>query len=257
MIIRFEDLKNHPFTLSDIAIYYQRPSYRFLDVTSRKYNGFLCITKGEGKYEFENTSFSLAPGTIVYLPIGSVHKLTVFSDDFQFYRIDFKVYIENQLALFSDFPIKITDSVSNDCMQAIRTLLDDYQFSTDTVAKTELLCRIFRTAQTTSHSLRALKLAPSIQFIRDNLTSDINCKYLAKLCCLSTAQFYNLFQLEYQTTPLGYRNELLLQRAIHLLRNEEFSVTEISEMLGFESVAYFSRFFKKHQGVSPSEYYKH
>jgi AraC-like DNA-binding protein len=121
----------------------------------------------------------------------------------------------------------------------------------------ELMCHIFRTAQTPSPSHRALKLAPSIQYISENLTSDIDCKYLAKLCCLSTAQFYNLFQLEYQTTPLGYRNALIMQRATHLLGNEEYSVTEISEMLGFESVAYFSRFFKKHQGVSPSEYWKH
>ena len=41
-----------------------------------------------------------------------------------------------------------------------------------------------------------------------------------------------------------------------MLRDKEISVTEISEKLGFDSVHYFSRLFKKHTGVSPVNYAK-
>ena len=54
--------------------------------------------------------------------------------------------------------------------------------------------------------------------------------------------------------PLEYRSSLLAKRASQLLREGSFSVTEVAEMLGFESVSYFSRFFKKHKGISPSKY---
>ena len=47
-----------------------------------------------------------------------------------------------------------------------------------------------------------------------------------------------------------------MRRALEMLDTGEITVSEVAEMLGFESVAYFSRFFKKHQGISPAEYMK-
>jgi AraC-like DNA-binding protein len=90
----------------------------------------------------------------------------------------------------------------------------------------------------------------------EHLTEKVSCAFLAKLCCLSTAQFYNLFHAEYGVPPLEYRNDLLVRRATLLLKDGSYSVTEVAETLGFESVSYFSRFFKKHKGISPAQYIK-
>lgn len=254
MILPFDELQHYDFQVSDVHIYYQKPSYRSLDVLCRKYNGFLCILHGEGTYTYQNQSLQLSPGTIVYLPIGSVHKLTINTDEFEFYRIDFKIKVRDEFVFFSECPLKITESFPNECFKAIQVLYDNYRFVNNTIAKTELICRIFRTLHSSSISQNAMRLAPAVRYLLEHTTDKINCKELAKQCCLSTAQFYNLFHAEYNTTPLEYRNQLLVNQAILLLRNGEFSITEISEMLGFETVAYFSRFFKKHLGISPSEY---
>ena len=57
-------------------------------------------------------------------------------------------------------------------------------------------------------------------------------------------------------TPLQYRDKLVVDKAKVMLKLEEITISEIAEILGFADVAYFSRFFKKHVGVSPSEFAK-
>ncbi|MCT2560582.1 helix-turn-helix domain-containing protein [Chryseobacterium herbae] len=51
-------------------------------------------------------------------------------------------------------------------------------------------------------------------------------------------------------------NESLLMEAKALLSLPHLSVSEIAFALGVEDVSYFSRFFKKHSGTSPSDYRK-
>ncbi|MFN1218030.1 helix-turn-helix domain-containing protein [Chryseobacterium kwangjuense] len=51
-------------------------------------------------------------------------------------------------------------------------------------------------------------------------------------------------------------NESLLMEAKALLSLPHYSVSEIAFALGVEDVSYFSRFFKKHSGMTPSDYRK-
>ncbi|MBB6369563.1 helix-turn-helix domain-containing protein [Chryseobacterium shigense] len=51
-------------------------------------------------------------------------------------------------------------------------------------------------------------------------------------------------------------NESLLMEAKALLSLSHLSVSEIAFALGVDDVSYFSRFFRKHSGVSPSDYRK-
>jgi len=254
MLIRFDEIGRYDFQLSDINIFHQKPVYRELKGKKRKVNGFLYILKGECRYTFLGGSFSLSPGSVVYLPSGSEHHLEILSESIEFFRIDFLLRIQGEVALFSNGPMKMCHVASQECEEAIRNLADNYQYLQDTLGKTELMCRVFRTLQNTEQHIRNERLDPAMKYLMEHLTENIDCASLASLCCLSTSQFYHLFRQEYHTTPLEYRNELLMQRARLLLRDGSFTVTEISEMLGFESVSYFSRFFKKHRGISPSEY---
>lgn len=254
MIIDFEALKNYEFSLSGINIFHQKPSYRILEQKNRQVNGFLFILQGEGEYRFEDRSFSFSPGALIYLPSHSAHTLLIKSREIAFYRIDFRLQINGEIALFSEVPVKLCDTASPELTESIQTLADRYQFGQDTVGKTELLCAIFRALSERVTSPRREKLSPAIRYLSEHLTEGINCRTLAEVCALSTAQFYHLFHAEYNMAPLEYRDSLLMHRATLLLKDGSFSVTEIAETLGFESVSYFSRFFKKHRGLSPSAY---
>lgn len=53
-----------------------------------------------------------------------------------------------------------------------------------------------------------------------------------------------------------YIGKLRIERAKQHIREETCNVTEIAEMLGYSSIHYFSRQFKKATGMAPSEYLK-
>lgn len=258
MLLPLGELKNHDFSLSKINIFYQKPTYRELSPRGRKYNGFLYIVRGDCHYYHENGDFALSDGAMVYLPYGSKHTLIIESQEIVFYRIDFRLEIGGEMVLFSDTPMKLCSHTPTECVEAIGEMAEGYQFVQDSVAKAALLCRILKALDSAADTPMQNKLAPATAYLLEHLTEKVSCAYLAKLCCLSTAQFYNLFHQMYGMPPLEYRNGLVIHRASLLLRDGGFSVTEVAEMLGFESVSYFSRFFKKHKGVSPTQYlHKH
>ena len=47
-----------------------------------------------------------------------------------------------------------------------------------------------------------------------------------------------------------------MNNAESLLETTDYNVTEITAIIGYDNPLYFSRLFKKHKGVSPSEYRK-
>lgn len=111
-----------------------------------------------------------------------------------------------------------------------------------------------------------LKQTSSGDFSGNQMLSDI-CNYVAEhytekilldnICFLFGTNKTTLcqsFKSEYGLTLLEYVDQLKIKEAKKLLHSQKLSVTEISEKLGFSSIHYFCRHFKKHTGMSPSEY---
>ena len=253
MIIDFDDLKKYNFSLSNIKVYRQTPLYRKLKVENRAYSSFLYLVEGNCIYSFSDGEFSFKDGAVVYLPFNSTHNLTVTSEKLLFYRIDFTLKIDDEVALFSNSPIKITDNATPECIDAINQLSKEVFIEENTILKTENLCRIFNSLQK-NQELHHKKIAPAIKYIHEHFNEEIDCTKLSELCFLGTSRFYELFRHELGLTPLEYRNQIIVRQAKFLLSGDDISVKEIAFSLGFQSVAYFSRFFKKHTGYSPSEY---
>lgn len=64
----------------------------------------------------------------------------------------------------------------------------------------------------------------------------------------------NIFSKTGFKTPLQYIHERKMLEARRLLQHSERSIKEIAYEIGHEDIQTFSRFFKKHEGVSPSEF---
>lgn len=68
---------------------------------------------------------------------------------------------------------------------------------------------------------------------------------------LSYSYFRKLFTEIYGVSPGFFLDRLRLAEAKKLLHLGQMNIKQISHELGFQNPYYFSRFFKKHQGVSP------
>ena len=256
MILSLDELRQRDFQISGVNILHQRPQYRKLVQKSRKVNGFLYILHGECRYTFKGGAFDLVPGSVVYLPVGSVHQMTVSQENIEFIRIDFTVTVDGEIVRFSDTPMKMRHTASKEFAEAAKAMEDNYQFIHDSIGKTRLICTMLQELGSAAENYRKERLAPAVRYLLENMTAKVECSKLADSCSLSSSQFYNLFHEEYGMTPLQYRDTLLVRKAETLLTDGGLSVAEIAEVLGFETVAYFSRFFKKYRGMPPSKFQK-
>lgn len=255
-IVDLTHLATIPFSVSAVKAFQQRKvrfSYR---VRHRPYNGFLFIEKGECRYHWEGGSITLGPGAIIYLPLESQHSFDVFTDEYSYIRIDFILRDETgERILFSDRPMLITPNANNYCQDRIQKLNACFLEKANNFKSFSYLCALLAELSSDVH-VGASKISPAIQMIHDNLLKPIDAEKLADLCGLSQSQMYRLFKDETGTSPVEYRNRLRVEKACILLSEKEFTVGEIAEMLGFESIFYFSRVFKKHIGVAPTHYVK-
>lgn len=93
--------------------------------------------------------------------------------------------------------------------------------------------------------------------ITDNMSNpELDVPFLATNMCISRS---SLFKKVKAITGLGiidYVNKLRVDKSIILMNTTSMSISEISEMLGFSSLRYFSKVFKTIKGELPSTYRK-
>lgn len=100
------------------------------------------------------------------------------------------------------------------------------------------------------------KYAEIVKIIEDNKHLNLTLAEIAEKCNMSVS---NLKKIFFKYAGMGikhYYNELKAHQAVQYL-NEGMSVKETAAMLGFADQNYFSYFFKRIMGSSPTDYVKH
>jgi AraC family transcriptional regulator, transcriptional activator of pobA len=90
--------------------------------------------------------------------------------------------------------------------------------------------------------------------VEGNFKSEHSVSFYAQQLCKSPKTLSNLFALFAQKAPSQIIQERITVEAKRLLRYTDRSVKHIAAELGFEEVSYFSSFFSKKTGVSPSDF---
>lgn len=94
------------------------------------------------------------------------------------------------------------------------------------------------------------------KYMEQNYYRSVSICEVAEMLHISDRYLYNLFVKHEGIPPKKHLNELRLNRACELLKNNNMSITEVATSVGFDDVLAFSRFFKKNILLSPTEYRK-
>ena len=94
-----------------------------------------------------------------------------------------------------------------------------------------------------------------LDYILENITSELSLDHLASLANLSCSQFKQKFKKQLGIAPRHFINQQKIEYAKTLLL-EGKSVTDTAMLLNFTTSSYFSTVFKKYTLYTPSEYLK-
>lgn len=96
----------------------------------------------------------------------------------------------------------------------------------------------------------------AIHFIHENEDKEITVKQLADIVYLTPDHFSKIFKKALGVRPIEYIHQKRLQRVRLLLLTTNLSMADIAIKVGFSSPIYLLRIFRKHMGVTLSQYRK-
>ena len=98
------------------------------------------------------------------------------------------------------------------------------------------------------------RIRKALRYMGEHSAEPLDVMAVARHSGLSRPHFFALFRQCTNLTPNVYANVLRMNEAVNHLSDSAESIAEISEELGFNAQSHFTRFFRSHQGVPPTEF---
>lgn len=131
---------------------------------------------------------------------------------------------------------------------------------------TEFLIHLTRSGNTLSREVLSSKKSRDIannslsglmsEYMKSNIYSSLTLNDVCAHFLLSKTQLCKIFRESMGESPMEYYMSLKIKESKKLIRERNYSISQISDMLGYSSIHNFSRAFKKAVGLSPTAYSK-
>ena len=231
-------------------------------------NHFLIhyISSGKGLFRSDGQSYSLTSGDLFLIFPGKISSYSAdYSNPWEYYWVGFNGTEAQRLVNLSGFtkenPILRLPKDS----QVKPLLLNIYRGRGNTPdAEAEMtgylylfLSRLIQTREQnrSSFGLRDY-LSHALRFIQYNYASEIGVSDIATYVGISRSQLYRAFIAYFNISPNDFLQKYRLNEACSLLRDGMLTISEVAGSVGFQDPLYFSRVFRKHKGMTPTEYQK-
>jgi AraC-like DNA-binding protein len=225
------------------------------------------ITKGEGMMESaKSKSYRIKAGTCFFLFPGVWHRYKPHPEfGWEEYWVGFNGSYPKELMgnkIFNPEQPFVDVRLNDDLLQLFHMLIKTVtsaepgyrQIITGiTLQIIGLVCSIskYQTVEISSSS----KLIAKAKFLfQESIETPVNIEEIAKELSMGYSRFRKLFKETVGVSPNQYHLDLRLAKARELLLSTTLNINEIAFQTGFESIAYFSRLFKKKHKRSPKDY---
>ena len=225
------------------------------------------VDKGELLTTIDGVSYHLKQGDLIFYAPMQFHTQSTFEKISSSYlTINFKMNF-NHADLLCNKIFSIQRDSYFIVTRLIEELSNDNLYSDDLSLcyLKQLIIQMLRLNNSHFHSKPTTHMQQTYEnellndillYIDDNIYEKISVSTLCEHFCISTSMLHSLFRKNMNNTAKNYINELKLSKSKELIRNSTHTLSEISEMLGFSSIHYFSKKFKSYFNISPTEYSK-
>lgn len=248
---------------------------------------FLHVFRGEGYYQVGERTFRLGPGDLLLIPPGTLtrswnpfavamqyHSLHVdlqYRGDYETLPITFpednpanqaRVHAAPPTSPALRLPLKTSlagqDWVGELFARIVRETAEKrpgFELATK-AALLELLLFLHRgsVGETAGKGPSVEAIQRAVRFLEANVARPLELRDIAGAVHLSPVYFGRLFRTATGLTPMAYLRGLRMDRARRLLREEELTVAQVADAVGYPDPYHFSRVFRQQTGLPPSRY---
>lgn len=268
-----ENMGNNPM-MNDLYIhslgYFPCAKYHYIDRSSGcPENVLIYCTRGSGWFKIDDQIYEVSENQFVILPANIPHRYGASErDPWSIYWIHFKGY---KSALFAemygktisispadnsriDERFKLFEEIYNVLLESHEEKMLQYSnFCLAYFLGSISYIEAYRNSNTRNkYGTSLINLAT--HYMNENIEKKLKLNDIADHFGYSASYFYRLFYKNMGIPPIEYFNQLKIQRSCHHLLNSAMHVNQIAVKVGFDDPYYFSRMFKKHTGMSPTQY---
>jgi YesN/AraC family two-component response regulator len=106
-------------------------------------------------------------------------------------------------------------------------------------------------AETLYNRKEVQKILPVLSYVNANYADNLSLEEVSARLGFDHSYFCRVFKSATGATFTEYLNYVRVCKAEHMLQHSDDSIISISEAVGFSSVSYFNRVFKKYRNCSP------
>ncbi len=276
-LLEFQEVAQNKIMLADACAHYFKVAHECVSEMylsqPRPYSGFIYVAEGAHIFvDSYGREIKIKANEMLYAPKGCnyYHSPCIGEKDENgdlithtvVYVMDFKLVLNGESVVFSDKIMRIDTEHKKLLGEKIKNMVNGYNSAMPSYSRLQSrffdmltdICDEYAKKRLSPQKYKMLK--PAIEYLSNNDAASIDVSALAELCYISKNYFRKLFYEYYGCLPHQYLNELKLKRAAYLLETGNYSICDISDMLGYATPSYFSLCFKKYYGYLPSEYKK-
>ena len=103
-------------------------------------------------------------------------------------------------------------------------------------------------------SVSKIEINRALEYLHAKINQGFSLNNVAETTGLSKYHFIREFKKETGKTPYQYYIDLKIDKAIELIKEQRYTITDICFMCGFKDHSHFSRVFKNKTGITPSRF---
>lgn len=237
-----------------------------------KHHELFLVAGGKGYITLEDKKYSVKKGMLFYFKPNVLHSiesdlensLKFLSVHFSFVHVNYydkkwSLAEESKAMNFNNMQeLKDYYPIFNTFRKLVETWdvkLPSYEFISKIILQQLIFEIQDNLKRQTANYATTIKIKKIIKYMNEHINSVVTLTSLSEIVTLSPTYLSRIFKESTGYSVIEFFNKMKIDKAKELISEGDKKIKEVSELLGFKDEFYFSRLFKKVEGVSPREFY--